>query len=148
MAHIELSILEYLGGKKLLGSRDCARPLAFHEMVSTGLPAASLMQFKQRLGLTNAVVSLVVGISEKTLIRWRDAPGKLMDPVASDRLYRAAKVMALAREVLEDDEEAREWMGEPQMGLGNRIPLELLTTDAGARQVEELLLRMEHGYLT
>ncbi len=146
MAH-ELSILNYLGGKKLLGIKDLTRPLAFHDIVSTGLPAASLMQFKERLGLTNTEVSVVIGVSEKTLVRWGHTPKKLMDPVASDRLYRAAKVMALAREVFEDDEEARGWMSEPQIALGDKVPLELLTSDAGAHQVEELLLRMEHGYL-
>jgi uncharacterized protein (DUF2384 family) len=33
------------------------------------------------------------------------------------------------------------------MALGNKIPRALLTTDAGTHQVEDLLLRMEHGYL-
>ncbi|MFM9972057.1 MAG: antitoxin Xre/MbcA/ParS toxin-binding domain-containing protein [Burkholderiales bacterium] len=55
--------------------------------------------------------------------------------------------MALAEEVLENAEAARAWLSEPQAALGGRVPMELLATDEGGRQVEDLLLRMQHGYL-
>jgi uncharacterized protein (DUF2384 family) len=37
------------------------------------------------------------------------------------------------------------WLKRPQIGLGGRIPLAMLTTDPGRDQVEKLLLRIEHG---
>jgi putative toxin-antitoxin system antitoxin component (TIGR02293 family) len=52
---------------------------------------------------------------------------------------------ALAEEVLEDAGRAREWLHQPQRGLGNRIPLDLIRTEAGAREVEDLLGRIEYG---
>ena len=147
MSQLELSILEYLGGTKLLGIPAPRTPFAFHDLVSMGLPARSATFFKKSSGFTNIELSKLLGISEKTFIRWQETPKKPIDPVVSDRLYRTAKILALAAEVLEDKDAARAWLSDPQFGLGNKTPRELLTTDAGARQVEDLLLRMEHGYL-
>ena len=147
MSKFESSILEYLGGKKNLGTSDDESPMNLHDRVVTGLPVRCVTAFKAHSGLTNVQVSALLGVSEKTLIRWQATPKKPIDAVSSDRLYRTAKVMALVEEVLEDAEAAREWIGEAHIGLGNRVPRDLLTTDIGARQVEELLLRMEHGYL-
>lgn len=142
-----LSVIEYLGGKKLLGIKAPSKAFAFHSIVSLGLPAGCVVRFKQLSGFSNIEISALLGVSEKTFIRWQQSPRKPIDPVASDRLYRTAKIMALADTVLEGADEAHAWMNEPQFGLNNRIPRELLSTDAGAREVEDLLLRMEHGYL-
>lgn len=147
MSHLELSIFEYLGGKRFLRIKGPKTAFGFHERVSSGLPAGCVIYFKRHSGFTNIEVSKLLGVSEKTFIRWQHTPKKPINPVASDRLYRTAKLMALATEVLEDPGEARTWMNEPQFGLGNKVPRELLTTDVGARQVEDMLLRMEHGYL-
>lgn len=144
---VNLNILQLLGGKKLLGLGKLRSAFAFHELVSLGLPAKCVIHFKKSSGFTNVEVSELLGISEKTFIRWQETPENQIDPVASDRLYRSAKILALATEVLEDGDEARAWLNEPQMELGNKIPRALLTTDAGTQQVEDLLLRMEHGYL-
>jgi putative toxin-antitoxin system antitoxin component (TIGR02293 family) len=59
-----------------------------------------------------------------------------------------ARLFALAEEVLESADAARDWLREPQAGLGNRIPLEMMGTEAGAREVEDLLLRIEHSVLS
>ena len=47
--------------------------------------------------------------------------------------------------MFEDSERAHRWLKEPQRGLGNRTPLSLLGTEAGAREVEDLLGRIEYG---
>jgi putative toxin-antitoxin system antitoxin component (TIGR02293 family) len=40
------------------------------------------------------------------------------------------------------------WLRRPQPGLGGRVPLELLVTQAGADQVETLLRRIDYGVYT
>ena len=140
-----LSVIEYLGGKKLLGIKAPQKSFAFHSIVSLGLPAGCAIRFKQLSGFSNIEISALLGVSEKTFIRWQHTPKKSIDPVSSDRLYRTAKIMALADTVLEGADEAHAWINQPQFGLNKKIPRELLTTDAGAREVEDLLLRMEHG---
>jgi putative toxin-antitoxin system antitoxin component (TIGR02293 family) len=71
-----------------------------------------------------------------------------LSPIVSDRLFRVAKVYARATEVFEDPASAREWLHSPQIGLNERTPLDLLVTEAGARAVEDLLTRIEHGVLS
>jgi uncharacterized protein (DUF2384 family) len=35
----------------------------------------------------------------------------------------------------------------PQFGMGGKIPFELMKSETGAREVEPLLMRIEHGVL-
>lgn len=58
---------------------------------------------------------------------------------------RFTRILALATDVFEDEDRAVEWLRRPQFGLGDRIPLDLINTEAGAREVESLLLQIEHG---
>jgi putative toxin-antitoxin system antitoxin component (TIGR02293 family) len=116
------------------------------ESIERGLPAGAIDRVKDALDLADIQVSSALGISSKTMGRLRKARRRLPVPVG-DRLYRLARVFALARDVIEDDGLAREWLRSPQVGLNNRAPLDLLVTDAGAREVEDLLLRIEYGVL-
>jgi putative toxin-antitoxin system antitoxin component (TIGR02293 family) len=144
---ITRSILDYLGGAKSLGITPASSALQLHERVASGLPARCVSHFRTHAGWTAAEVSGLLGVSEKTFARWQSTPAKPIDVASSDRLYRTARILALAEDVLEDASAAREWINEPQRGLGNRSPRDLLATDIGTRQVEDLLMRMEHGYL-
>jgi putative toxin-antitoxin system antitoxin component (TIGR02293 family) len=53
--------------------------------------------------------------------------------------------MGRAVEVLESEEGARRWLNSPQVGLGGEIPLDYAQTEVGAREVEDLLGRIEFG---
>ena len=63
----------------------------------------------------------------------------------SDRLLRAARVIVRAIEALGDSEKAAKWLRAPNRSLRGMIPLTLLETDFGARAVERVLGRIEHG---
>ena len=41
---------------------------------------------------------------------------------------------------------AEEWLRTPQAQLGERAPLQMLKDEDGAREVEEILLSIEHGF--
>lgn len=144
----ELSwIFQHLGGKKAVGIPLWKSSLDLHRSIVSGLPVKCLIHFKAHTRLSNTYMCKALGVSEKTFIRWQDDPAKRLDAVSSDRLVRTAKIMGLAEEVLEDADNARAWLSRPQPALGNEIPQEFLRSDIGAKQVEDLLLRMEHGYL-
>ena len=53
--------------------------------------------------------------------------------------------MGKAVEVMESEENARKWLASPQAGLGGAVPLEYAETEVGAREVEDLLGRIEYG---
>lgn len=108
------------------------------------MPLRSVEALKESIAISDSQLAQLLGISEKTLSRARAANGRL-DAVASDRLFRVARIAALAIEVLETAEAALHWLKRPQVGLGGRTPLAMLTTDPGRDQVEKLLLRIEHG---
>jgi putative toxin-antitoxin system antitoxin component (TIGR02293 family) len=133
-------ILGLRAGKRT-GSLEIARS------IEEGFPSSAIDRLKEDLGITDVLLSTLVGKTPKTLGRMRAARSRRLSPIVSDRLFRVAKVYARATEVFEDPSSAREWLHSPQIGLNERTPLDLLVTEAGARAVEDLLTRIEHGVL-
>jgi len=140
-------IAAVLGGRKVLG-RAAATAFEFTDLIEKGLPQSALERVKKALKLTDREVSNALDISGKTVSRLRRSSAQRLSPSISDRLYRFARLYALAEEVLEDEEQARDWLRSPQIGLNNRTPLDLMRTEAGAREVESLLIRIEYGVLS
>lgn len=118
------------------------------DRVTRGLPKGPILALKEALALTSAELAERLGVSVKTLSRVTRGHGARLKPLPSDRLLRMARILTLARDVLEDDPQARDWLRRPQFGLGGRVPLDLLATDAGTREVEDLLWRIEYGILS
>jgi putative toxin-antitoxin system antitoxin component (TIGR02293 family) len=57
-----------------------------------------------------------------------------------------ARVAGLAIRLFEGGlAEARTWLLSPHAALGNELPLEFATSEVGAREVENLIGRLEHG---
>jgi putative toxin-antitoxin system antitoxin component (TIGR02293 family) len=128
---------------ELLGMKTASLPALLRE-VEKGLPYRAYERFADALGATTDDLLKLVGIPRRTLIR-RKAEGRF-SPVESDHLLRAARVFSRAIDLFEGDREAAlEWLSEPQPAFGGAIPLDLAATELGAREVEALALRLEHG---
>lgn len=117
------------------------------ETVRAGLAYSELEVLQTTLGLPMEQLASLVGLSRATLQRRKKTSGKL-SLVQSDRVVRLAKLMGKAIDVLEGQDNARQWMMTPQHGLGGAIPLEYADTEVGAREVENLLGRIEHGVIS
>jgi putative toxin-antitoxin system antitoxin component (TIGR02293 family) len=63
----------------------------------------------------------------------------------SDRLTRAVRLAAHAEEAIGNAEKAARWLRKPNRALLGKRPLDLLESDVGARMVEQVLGRIEHG---
>lgn len=137
------AVEHFLGGKEALGIEPQTLT-DWEAIIHEGMPVRSVEVLKESIAIPDGQLAELLGISEKTLSRARAAKSKL-DSVASDRLFRVARIVALAIEVLEGEAAALHWLKRPQIGLGGRVPLTMLTTDPGRDQVEKLLLRIEHG---
>jgi putative toxin-antitoxin system antitoxin component (TIGR02293 family) len=111
--------------------------------IQCGLPVRELEVLRASLALPMDRLGPMLGISKATLHR-RKAGGKL-DPAESDRVVRFARLLGKAVEVLESDTNARQWLTSPQFGLGGAVPLDYAETEVGAREVEDLLGRIEYG---
>lgn len=117
--------------------------LQLTEAIRDGLPASELVALKEALGASNEQMARFIGTSTATLNRRRD--GGRLTAVEGDRVVRFARLYGLALEVMGTPEHARAWLASAQRGLGGATPLEHALTELGAREVEELLGRIEHG---
>lgn len=113
------------------------------ESIRNGLPIRELDALHASLDVEMAKLASMLGISKATLHR-RKAQGRL-DPAESDRVLRFARLVGRAVAVMGNIEEAREWLKSPQFGLGGAVPLDYAQTEPGAREVENLLGRIEYG---
>ncbi|HKK18573.1 MAG TPA: antitoxin Xre/MbcA/ParS toxin-binding domain-containing protein [Opitutales bacterium] len=126
--------------------RHRGRAMNAPETVATiraGLPMVEFEALQELLALGAEELAGHLCISRSTLIRRRKA-GRL-DMQESDRLLRYARLFARAEEVLGSAESAREWLHSPARALGYVRPLEFAETEAGARETENILGRIEHG---
>ncbi|MDN5850726.1 MAG: DUF2384 domain-containing protein [Nitrococcus sp.] len=115
--------------------------------MSRGLPWQSAARVQGAFDLNDEELAEVLGVGTRTLYRHRRSAMPL-SPQSSDRLARAVRVIEYAIEVIEDKAAALHWMRRAQLGLNDGVPLELLQTDYGARAVEHLLGRIDHGVLS
>jgi putative toxin-antitoxin system antitoxin component (TIGR02293 family) len=101
--------------------------------VRNGLPASMFEQ-----------VASALGIARRTVTRKR-GNGAPLSSETSEKLLRAARVRNLGRALFTTDEAVSEWLSKPEQALGNMAPLDLLDTDFGAREVENLLRSLAYG---
>lgn len=114
------------------------------QRVETGFSYRTFERFQRNVDLQLEELAHLVQIPRRTLARRREA-GRLTTE-ESDRLLRASRVFGKALALFEGDvEAARTWFSTPALGLGHRTPRDLATTEAGAREVENLIGRLEHG---
>ena len=112
--------------------------------IKRGLEYASMEHFIRKANLQRDEAIHLVGISARTLVR-RKEQGRL-SPDESDRLVRAARIVSQAQQLFEGDgASANRWLKTSQPALGGATPVEYAGTEAGAREVEALIHRLEHG---
>jgi putative toxin-antitoxin system antitoxin component (TIGR02293 family) len=130
------------GAERFLGL-PAADAVDLRQAVRQGLPFSALEALSQQLELSPQQCALLLGIPARTVARRKEA--RQLNPQESDRLYRLARAIAQAVAVLGSLDHARLWFRAPNRALACDRPLDLLDTDIGARQVEEVLLRLNYG---
>jgi putative toxin-antitoxin system antitoxin component (TIGR02293 family) len=113
------------------------------EAIREGLPQAAVAELMHSAGLTLKELSSSLDLSSRSLQR-RRGQGRLAR-YESDRLFRLARIVALAKQYLGDEERAARWLRRPNRSLGGAPPLELIDTELGARAVENALGRIAYG---
>ena len=111
-----------------------------------GLPMAAFDDLQGAMAVPAKTLASAANIAVRTLNR-RRKEGRLQTD-ESERLFRIAVLAVLydrAIEVLGDQERARAWFKEPVKALGMKTPLQYADTEPGAREVENLLGRLEYG---
>jgi len=135
-------IFKVLGGRKVLGHKVPTVD-ELTERIRAGLPFAAVEALMSDFDINREELETTLTLPLRTFARRKKENRLRTDE--SDRLVRLANVAAKAAAVLGEKRKAARWLHRPNRALGNRVPLSLLDTDLGARQVEAVLLRIEHG---
>ena len=117
-----------------------------HQQISrirAGLSFRAVENLQKALDLPMERVAGVLGMSRATLHR-RKIQGKI-DKDESEKLVRYQCLLKHAEDVFGDAARAREWLTRKQTGLAGAVPLDFAKSEIGAREVENLLGRIEYG---
>ena len=136
-------VVEVLGGPSVFKGRAVPTSTELRKRIKQGLPYRSLESVRERLRLSVPEAASVLHMPSRTMARRREA--RKLDPDESDRLYRIARVAGQAVSVFGAEDKATTWLQRPNRALNGELPIRLLDTDVGARQVEDILGRIEHG---
>jgi putative toxin-antitoxin system antitoxin component (TIGR02293 family) len=123
---------------------DVLGPEKLIQAVGAGLPVQEFNDLQAGLDVSAEKLAPMLGMSKATLHRQKAAGARLGSDV-SDRIVRFASLLGSAIRALGDENEARQWLHSPQFGLGGAVPLDYAKTEIGAREVENLLGRIEYG---
>jgi putative toxin-antitoxin system antitoxin component (TIGR02293 family) len=129
-----------------LGLRGGGTPELIKQL-EAGFPFDALLKFEANSGVDSAALLSVLGIPERTLAR-RKSAGRLA-PEESERLLRIGMVFEKAVELFDGDvASAVQWLTTAKKALGGETPLRYSRTEPGAREVENLIGRVEYGVFT
>lgn len=83
-------------------------------------------------------------VPKRTLARRRSA-NELLTIEETDKALRLKRVASLAERIFGDAVKAQRWLRKPKRSLSGDAPLDYLASENGARVVEDMLGRIEHG---
>jgi len=111
-------------------------------LAENGLPPRVINHLIER-GLTrNEVFDIII-----PLRTWkhRKSRRQRLSREESGRAIRAAKILARAQLVMGDEASALDWLRTPKRRFEGRSPIQMLSTEAGGRLVEQMLIQIDQG---
>jgi putative toxin-antitoxin system antitoxin component (TIGR02293 family) len=112
--------------------------------IEPGFSFGALLRLEANSELSLALLASVIGIPERTLAR-RKAVGKLKRD-ESERLLRISNLFERCVELFGGDVTAAvNWLTSTKKTLNRETPLLYARTELGAREIEDLIGRLNHG---
>ena len=129
--------------EKKMSSAKAKHPTDLIREIQKGLRFSELKTLQNSIDLPFEQLAAQLAISRSTLQR-RKVSGRL-SPDESDKVIRYSRLVQQAADFFGEIGKARAWLKHHQYGLGGAVPLDYARTEAGAREVENLLGRMKYG---
>ena len=128
---------------KVTGVKSADRPKMLQK-IKAGLPFKAVEELEKAFGTTRKEIGAVLSIPPSTLTR-RQKTGRLaMDE--SDRIARLARLKDAVLAMMQyDNDAAIKWLHSPLEILNDETPMQHASTEMGARDVEDLIGRIQHG---
>ena len=145
MAREVQDIAAQLGGEAKLG-RHLRTDRDLDAAIRQGFPQSVVAEIMNSADITLKELAASLDLSPRSLQRRRRE--RRLAKYESDRIYRLARIIALAKRYIGDEEKARRWLKSPNRALGGPSPLDLIDTEPGARAVENVLGRIAYGGLS
>ena len=142
MARELRAVSDELGGEAVLGRR-VERDSDLQTAIREGFPQKVIEELMEGADLSIKELAACLDLSPRSLQR-RRREGRLAR-YESDRIYRLARIVALAKSSLGGRAAATRWLKRPNRALGGKAPLAVIDTEIGARAVENVLGRIAFG---
>ena len=121
-----------------------SRGLALQSAISKGLSYDVFVQMARLTRINKKALAACLSIAPATL--YRRAKTGQFTPDESDKLYRFTNVLVAAITLFEgNQDEAITWLLSDIKGLGEKKPLDMLSTSAGCDAVIEMIGQLEHS---
>ncbi len=134
-------------GKPILSGRsDALRNITTPQLIKSienGISVQIFSKLGENLGLPDKALAEYIRLPKSTLATRKKA-GRFSF-AESERIVRIQRLLNRAVDVFGNVDLAKKWLKEKAYGLGDVSPLEYSKTEVGAREVEDLLGRIEHG---
>lgn len=117
---------------------------AMAQRVEEGLPVLDIVQFGKQAGFTTDELARLIQIPARTYARRVASKGRLK-LTEGERAVRIMRLYDRARQVFGTGENTRRWFNSQLVVLGGQTPLEFAQTEPGAREIENVIGRIEDG---
>lgn len=136
------------GGQRETDKAQETQTVSLHTAATTPLAPRSraepdLLAELFQHGFSESEISSLV-IPKRTLAR-RRANHEPLTVEETDKALRLGRIVLQAERVFADAEKAHRWLRKAKRELEGETPLAFLASESGARLVEEMLHRIEHG---
>lgn len=134
------------GSKPVLNSIKIKIPSGIEliEAVEEGLPAKFYSTIQKEIGLSNAEIAKILGVSIRYLKDKKQTDQ--LNTKASERLVKLYELWNFGLDTFDGNaENFKEWLRAPLVVLHGKTPLNLMKNLIGMEMIKELLGRIEHG---
>lgn len=112
-----------------------------------GLSISALESLRAEMGLGLEQLLPLAGISGRTLARRRRQ--NRLSPEESERIFRLHRLFQQAVMLFEGDRRgAMRWLNTPRAVFGGKCALDFARSELGAREVEDVIERIEYGVIS